>query len=205
MANCITQETCWEWENKYQFKHQDNYILSILQVCLGKEKYCLPIELHTKLPYKMQVYSQTISNYLEHSYKIVYQLARHCRRKILLTHMRFTLLHFYYGFLVSINHDNTIIIENDITILILGISGLSEETTTGIANLSKMLKNGQLKVPAFNVNNSVTKVRQQFCISCDISCYACSYNHYHTIIILLHVVIAALPFDHSLLYILEQI
>ena len=46
-------------------------------------------------------------------------------------------------------------------ILFEGIIGLSEETTTGIANLTKMLKKGQLKVPAFNVNNSVTKVRSE--------------------------------------------
>ncbi|XP_003384578.1 PREDICTED: adenosylhomocysteinase B-like [Amphimedon queenslandica] len=41
--------------------------------------------------------------------------------------------------------------------LLPGIKGLSEETTTGIANLVKMMKKGELKVPAFNVNNSVTK------------------------------------------------
>jgi len=38
-----------------------------------------------------------------------------------------------------------------------GIKGLSEETTTGVHNLYKMLKKGQLKVPAINVNDSVTK------------------------------------------------
>lgn len=38
-----------------------------------------------------------------------------------------------------------------------GIKGLSEETTTGVHNLHKMLKAGKLKVPAFNVNDSVTK------------------------------------------------
>lgn len=41
--------------------------------------------------------------------------------------------------------------------LLDGIRGLSEETTTGVANLTKMLKKGELKIPAFNVNNSVTK------------------------------------------------
>ena len=46
-------------------------------------------------------------------------------------------------------------------VLFEGITGLSEETTTGIANLTKMLKKGQLKVPAFDVNNSVTKVRSE--------------------------------------------
>jgi adenosylhomocysteinase len=38
-----------------------------------------------------------------------------------------------------------------------GIKGLSEETTTGVHNLYKMFKNGKLKVPAINVNDSVTK------------------------------------------------
>uniref|UniRef100_T1IQ52 adenosylhomocysteinase n=1 Tax=Strigamia maritima TaxID=126957 RepID=T1IQ52_STRMM len=38
-----------------------------------------------------------------------------------------------------------------------GIKGLSEETTTGVHNLYRMVKEGKLKVPAFNVNDSVTK------------------------------------------------
>jgi len=38
-----------------------------------------------------------------------------------------------------------------------GIKGLSEETTTGVHNLYKMLENKTLKVPAINVNDSVTK------------------------------------------------
>jgi len=41
--------------------------------------------------------------------------------------------------------------------LLPGIFGLSEETTTGVHNLAKMLKAGTLKVPAINVNDSVTK------------------------------------------------
>lgn len=41
--------------------------------------------------------------------------------------------------------------------LLAGIKGVSEETTTGVHNLCKMLKNGKLKIPAFNVNDSVTK------------------------------------------------
>merc|ERR1711872_587612 len=41
--------------------------------------------------------------------------------------------------------------------LLAGIKGLSEETTTGVHNLVKMLNAGKLKVPAFNVNDSVTK------------------------------------------------
>lgn len=38
-----------------------------------------------------------------------------------------------------------------------GIKGLSEETTTGVHNLYKMFKKGELKCPAINVNDSVTK------------------------------------------------
>lgn len=38
-----------------------------------------------------------------------------------------------------------------------GIKGISEETTTGVHNLYKMFRSGQLKVPAINVNDSVTK------------------------------------------------
>ena len=41
---------------------------------------------------------------------------------------------------------------------ISGISGISEETTTGVHNLYKLMASGQLKAPAFNVNDSVTKV-----------------------------------------------
>ncbi|RXG61900.1 Adenosylhomocysteinase A [Armadillidium vulgare] len=41
--------------------------------------------------------------------------------------------------------------------LLAGIKGLSEETTTGVHNLEKMMRQGKLKVPAFNVNDSVTK------------------------------------------------
>jgi adenosylhomocysteinase len=37
------------------------------------------------------------------------------------------------------------------------IIGISEETTTGVHNLEKMLREGKLKVPAINVNDSVTK------------------------------------------------
>jgi len=41
--------------------------------------------------------------------------------------------------------------------LLAGIKGVSEETTTGVHNLYKMLKDNKLKIPAFNVNDSVTK------------------------------------------------
>nr|QBH73874.1 adenosylhomocysteinase [Isotomurus palustris] len=53
----------------------------------------------------------------------------------------------------------------DLTTLVLtkyadlanGVKGVSEETTTGVHNLYKLMKNGQLKFPAMNVNDSVTK------------------------------------------------
>ncbi len=37
------------------------------------------------------------------------------------------------------------------------IHGITEETTTGVARLYQMLRDGELKVPAINVNDSVTK------------------------------------------------
>ncbi|HWB09068.1 MAG TPA: adenosylhomocysteinase [Pirellulales bacterium] len=41
--------------------------------------------------------------------------------------------------------------------LLSGIRGISEETTTGVNRLYQMHARGELKVPAINVNNSVTK------------------------------------------------
>ncbi|KAK3760085.1 hypothetical protein RRG08_064755 [Elysia crispata] len=41
--------------------------------------------------------------------------------------------------------------------LLAGIKGVSEETTTGVHNLYKMFAGGKLKIPAINVNDSVTK------------------------------------------------
>ena len=41
--------------------------------------------------------------------------------------------------------------------LLMGVKGLSEETTTGVHRLYEMVKKDELKVPAFNVNDSVTK------------------------------------------------
>ena len=41
--------------------------------------------------------------------------------------------------------------------LAAGISGLSEETTTGVHRLYERVKNGTLSMPAINVNDSVTK------------------------------------------------
>lgn len=53
--------------------------------------------------------------------------------------------------------DLTALVHNKYAHLIPGVKGLSEETTTGIHTLHKMHKNGELKIPAINVNDSVTK------------------------------------------------
>ena len=39
----------------------------------------------------------------------------------------------------------------------IDIKGVSEETTTGVHHLYKAFREGRLKVPAINVNDSVTK------------------------------------------------
>ena len=41
--------------------------------------------------------------------------------------------------------------------LLKDVSGVSEETTTGVHRLYTMMEQGKLKIPAFNVNDSVTK------------------------------------------------
>lgn len=53
--------------------------------------------------------------------------------------------------------DLTNIVHDKYPQLLAGIKGVSEETTTGVHNLYKMFKNGALKMPAINVNDSVTK------------------------------------------------
>ena len=53
--------------------------------------------------------------------------------------------------------DLTKIIHNEYPELLSAIKGLSEETTTGVARLQQMEQKGLLKVPAINVNDSVTK------------------------------------------------
>ena len=53
--------------------------------------------------------------------------------------------------------DLTIVVHRDHPDLLADIKGLSEETTTGVHNLDKMAEKGELKVPAINVNDSVTK------------------------------------------------
>lgn len=53
--------------------------------------------------------------------------------------------------------DLTNLVHDEYPQLLAGIKGLSEETTTGVHNLHKMFNEGKLKVPAINVNDSVTK------------------------------------------------
>ena len=53
--------------------------------------------------------------------------------------------------------DLTEIIHNRYPKMLENIHGISEETTTGVHRLLEMLNEGTLKVPAINVNDSVTK------------------------------------------------
>jgi len=53
--------------------------------------------------------------------------------------------------------DATAVIHSKFPELLKDIRGLSEETTTGVHRLYEMAKAGTLKVPAINVNDSVTK------------------------------------------------
>jgi len=53
--------------------------------------------------------------------------------------------------------DLTEIIHNKYPKMLENIHGISEETTTGVHRLLEMLNDGALKVPAINVNDSVTK------------------------------------------------
>ncbi len=53
--------------------------------------------------------------------------------------------------------DLTLMMHNDYPEILAGVKGLSEETTTGVHRLVEMAKKGTLKVPAINVNDSVTK------------------------------------------------
>ena len=53
--------------------------------------------------------------------------------------------------------DLTEIIHNKYPKMLDDIHGISEETTTGVHRLLEMLREGTLKVPAINVNDSVTK------------------------------------------------
>lgn len=53
--------------------------------------------------------------------------------------------------------DLTSRIHNKYPKLLIDLKGVSEETTTGVHHLYQMLENQELKIPAINVNDSVTK------------------------------------------------
>ncbi|MFO0996872.1 MAG: adenosylhomocysteinase [Alphaproteobacteria bacterium] len=53
--------------------------------------------------------------------------------------------------------DLTLLLHDKYPDLLAEVRGLSEETTTGVHRLYEMERKGQLKVPAINVNDSVTK------------------------------------------------
>lgn len=53
--------------------------------------------------------------------------------------------------------DLTLMLHNKYPELLKNVKGVTEETTTGVHRLYEMQKNGTLKVPAINVNDSVTK------------------------------------------------
>ncbi len=53
--------------------------------------------------------------------------------------------------------DLTLLMHNKYPELLADIKGVSEETTTGVHRLYEMAKAGDLKIPAINVNDSVTK------------------------------------------------
>lgn len=53
--------------------------------------------------------------------------------------------------------DLTMMVHNKFPELLKDIYGVSEETTTGVHRLYQMHEKGELKLPAFNVNDSVTK------------------------------------------------
>lgn len=53
--------------------------------------------------------------------------------------------------------DLTALVHDRFPRLLEGIRGITEETTTGVRALAQMFKRGHLRVPAINVNDSVTK------------------------------------------------
>jgi adenosylhomocysteinase len=53
--------------------------------------------------------------------------------------------------------DLTLVLHEKFPELLDDVRGLSEETTTGVHRLYEMVEKGELKVPTFNVNDSVTK------------------------------------------------
>lgn len=63
----------------------------------------------------------------------------------------------YPNLILDDGGDLTQLMHNEYPELLKNIKGISEETTTGVHRLYEMHKNGELRVPAINVNDSVTK------------------------------------------------
>jgi adenosylhomocysteinase len=55
--------------------------------------------------------------------------------------------------------DLTAMVHDKFPEMLESIHGISEETTTGVHRLNEMVEKGELKVPAINVNDSVTKYK----------------------------------------------
>ena len=53
--------------------------------------------------------------------------------------------------------DLTALVHDRFPQLLSDIRGITEETTTGVRALDRMFRRGHLRVPAINVNDSVTK------------------------------------------------
>lgn len=53
--------------------------------------------------------------------------------------------------------DLTLLMHKEFAGCLKDVSGVSEETTTGVARLHEMQRTGELQIPAFDVNSSVTK------------------------------------------------
>ena len=78
--------------------------------------------------------------------------------------------------------DLTTMLHHQFPEILANCHGISEETTTGVHRLQEMLEAGTLKVPAINVNDAVTKskndnkygCRHSF-KRCDQTCYRPSY------------------------------
>ena len=63
----------------------------------------------------------------------------------------------YPNMIVDDGGDLTKVMHEKYPELLENVRGLSEETTTGVHRLNEMARTGELKVPAMNVNDSVTK------------------------------------------------
>ena len=62
--------------------------------------------------------------------------------------------------------DLTVIIHKEYPAMLEKIHGISEETTTGVHRLYEMMRDGELKIPAINVNDSVTKSKNDIKYGC---------------------------------------